>query len=156
MKSTIMLGFTALTLGLVLMANAANAGTTWNGRTQDDPANFRHTAVSGRYTDAAVVGGGTKSPENLAYPSTRTWDGKTQDDPSHFRNTDNAVPQKGPKMNCADMPCCKNMKMDKQKCETMMQADMSNDKGDLVKCADMPCCKNMKMDMQGCEKMMGK
>ncbi|NBX75112.1 MAG: hypothetical protein EBQ92_00960 [Proteobacteria bacterium] len=132
-----------------------NTTRPWDGKTQDDPSHYQHTAVSGRYTDAAVVGGETKSAENLAYPNTRTWDGKTQDDPSHFRNTDNAIPQSG-MMNCADMPCCKNMKMDKQKCETMVMSGMSKGKGAMVKCADMPCCKNMKMDMHGCEKMMSK
>lgn len=186
MKSYIIMGLTALTISLAALSNAHagettmslsekmdaykegkhgvygktpisdignivyhNASRPWDGKTQDDPSHFQHKVVEGRYGGDVFVKNGS------TWPMGRTWDGKTQDDTSHF----GSQPQHaGMDMtNCMDMPCCKNMKMDKQKCETMMmKANMSEGKRELVKCADMPCCKNMAMDMQGCEKMMGK
>ena len=179
MKSIKLMGLTALTLGLMVMAVTTHAGEgrtwdghaqddashyrtmgdespvvsnigsrTWDGKTQDDPSHFQHKVVESRYGGDVFVKNGS------TWPMGKTWDGKTQDDASHFGSQPQGA---GMDMtNCMDMPCCKNMKMDKQKCETMMKAGMSKGKDGKVKCADMPCCKNMTMDMQGCEKMMSK
>lgn len=85
-------GLAALTLGVAMLANAAMADPltrTWNGRMQDDPANFSYKTVYGRDGNPVLFGRDlAQNEQRAAKPETvgtKQWNGKMQDDPSNFR-----------------------------------------------------------------------
>ncbi len=85
-------GLMALTLGVALLSSAAMAdplSRTWNGRTQDDPANYSYKTVYGRHGNPVIYGRDLPAEEQktakLDTVGRKGWNGKTQDDPANFR-----------------------------------------------------------------------
>lgn len=91
MKTSIF-GVATLTLSVAMLANAAMADPltrTWNGRTQDDPANYSYKTVYGRDGNPVLYGRDlAQNEQRAAKPETvgtKQWNGKMQDDPNNFR-----------------------------------------------------------------------